>query len=38
MKKMKLRKKKDEIEKIKKGIFEKVYFNMTGQSTNIQCC
>ena len=32
------KKKKDEIEKIKKGIFEKVYKNMTGQSTNIQCC
>ena len=32
------KKKKDEIEKIKKGIFKKVYDNMTGKSTNIQCC
>ena len=33
-----IKKKKDEIEKIKKGIFKKVCCNMTGQSTNIQCC
>ena len=33
-----IKKKKDEIEEIKKGIFEKVCCNMKGQSTNIQCC
>ena len=33
-----IKKKKDKIEEIKKGIFKKVYKNMTGQSTNIQCC
>ena len=33
-----IKEKKDEIEKIKIGIFKKVCCNMTGQSTNIQCC
>ena len=33
-----IKKKKEEIEKIKKRIFGKVYYNMTGQSSTFQCC